>query len=131
MKTSNYDYTVSQEGAQVTSSTINSKIKRLLLNVVMIYAKSEHINAILPSSWTKRLLETVTISDQNNSATGSNLTGYDDFTPSWYTVEGSNILLGMYARAFIIIYVFLIRFYLPKLCRGYDQRWKNNREVTR
>jgi hypothetical protein len=78
-----------------------------------------------------RINEAVTVSKNQNSDLGSYLTGYDDFTPSWYTVEGSSILLGMYTRIVIIGYGFLMRYYLPRICRAYDRRFTNNLMVTR
>ena len=106
-------------------------MKRILLNTVLIYANSENVKSVIPESWHKRILETVTLSDKINSSSGSNLTGYDDFTPSWYTVEGTNILLGMWTRVLIIFYVFTMRYNIPRLCRAYDQKWKKNRAITR
>lgn len=61
----------------------------------------------------------------------NNLEGYDDFTPSWYLIEGSNILIGMYARCFIIIWVFLNRYYYPKLIRACDQKFTGNKIITK
>lgn len=61
----------------------------------------------------------------------NNLEGYDDFTPNWYLIEGSNILIGMYARCLIIIWVFMTRYYYPLLTRAYDQKFKGSMMITR
>lgn len=61
----------------------------------------------------------------------NNLEGYDDFTPNWYLIEGTNILMGMYARVVIIIFVFLYRYYYYKLIRALDQSFSGDSKRTK
>jgi hypothetical protein len=57
--------------------------------------------------------------------------GFDDFTPSWYLVEGSSILLSMYLRAFLVIYQIGFQFWWPRIFQSWDQKFTGDPSITR
>lgn len=74
----------------------------------------------------KFFISTILPTIQNTKIFRSRSIGFDDYTPSWYLIEGSSIILSFYIRCFMIVVVFLNRYYMPKFWQGWDQSFSQD-----